>query len=67
MFFLRPEVLVAHAHEKFDANGQLTDTKTRELLRALLERYVARLAQLEHVDRRDSMPRFASRVEGGCR
>jgi chromate reductase len=46
---LRPEVLVAHAHEKFDANGQLTDTKTRELLRALLERYVALLAQLEHV------------------
>jgi chromate reductase len=46
---LRPEVLVAHAHEKFDANGQLTDTKTRELLRELLERYVALLAQLEHV------------------
>ena len=46
---LSPEVLVAHAHEKFDAHGQLTDTKTRELLRALLERYVAYLAQLEHV------------------
>ena len=46
---LRPEVLVAHAHEKFDGNGQLTDTKTRELLRALLERYVGLLAQREHV------------------
>ena len=65
---LRPEVLVAHAHEKFDANGQLTDTKTRELLRALLERYVALLAHSStSPDRRDSMPRFAWRVEGGCR
>lgn len=46
---LRPEVLVAHAHEKFDADGRLTDTKTRELLRALLEHYVALLARPEQV------------------
>lgn len=46
---LRPEVLGAHAHEKFDANGRLTDTKTRELLRALLEHYVALLARAEQV------------------
>jgi hypothetical protein len=34
---------------EFDANGQLTDTTTLELLRALLDRYVALLVQLEHV------------------
>lgn len=28
----QPEVLVFHAHEKFDAAGRLTDEKTRELL-----------------------------------
>ena len=35
-----PEVLVAHAHQKFDADLQLTDEPTRALLRAFLERFV---------------------------
>src|SRR5262249_54984307 len=32
-----PEILVAHADEKFDAGGQLTDEDTRARLRHLLE------------------------------
>ena len=32
-----PEILVAYAHEKFDAGGQLTDEDTRARLRSLLE------------------------------
>jgi chromate reductase, NAD(P)H dehydrogenase (quinone) len=32
-----PEILVAHAHEKFDAGGQLTDEDTRARLRNLLD------------------------------
>jgi chromate reductase, NAD(P)H dehydrogenase (quinone) len=32
-----PEILVAHAQEKFDARGQLTDADTRARLRTLLE------------------------------
>jgi chromate reductase, NAD(P)H dehydrogenase (quinone) len=32
-----PEILVAHADEKFDAGGQLTDEDTRARLRTLLE------------------------------
>jgi len=35
-----PEVLVAHAHQKFDADLELTDEPTRALLRAFLERFV---------------------------
>lgn len=31
-----PEILVARAHEKFDAEGRLTDDTTRELLRKYL-------------------------------
>ncbi len=33
----KPALFIAQAHEKFDAQGQLTDTETRERLRALLE------------------------------
>lgn len=33
---LRPEVIVARAHEKFDAQGRLTDAPTRELVSKLL-------------------------------
>jgi len=33
----RPEVMVAHAHEKVDAQGRLTDAKTREKIAELLE------------------------------
>jgi chromate reductase len=34
---LKPEVLVARAHEKFDSQGRLTDEATRERVRELLE------------------------------
>jgi chromate reductase len=37
---LQPEVLVARAHEKFDADGRLTDERTREFLRTFLERFI---------------------------
>jgi chromate reductase, NAD(P)H dehydrogenase (quinone) len=38
---LRPEVLVARAHEKIDAQGRLTDEPTRDHVRQLLEALVA--------------------------
>jgi chromate reductase len=34
-----PEVLVARAHEKFDAGGRLTDEATRTRVRAMLEAF----------------------------
>ena len=37
---LQPEVLVAHAHEKFDADGRLTHQATREVLASFLERFI---------------------------
>lgn len=37
---LQPEVLVAKAHEKFDADGRLTDEKTREFLGKFLQSFV---------------------------
>jgi chromate reductase len=37
----KPEVLVARAHEKFDADGKLTDEATRKHVRQLLESLVA--------------------------
>jgi chromate reductase len=43
----QPEVLVARAHEKFDANGELAHPATRELLATFLARFsewVARFA-----------------------
>lgn len=33
---LQPEILVYRAHEKFDAEGRLTDEKTREFVGRLL-------------------------------
>lgn len=33
----KPEVHVSQAHQKFDANGQLTDAKTRELVQQKLQ------------------------------
>jgi chromate reductase len=38
---LYPEVLVAKAHEKFDAEGRLTDEPTRRFVRQLLEALAA--------------------------
>jgi len=41
---LQPEVLVAHAHEKFDADGRLTDQATRDVLAIFLQRFVDLIA-----------------------
>ena len=40
----QPELLVSKAHEKFDAEGRLTDAATRERLQALLEAFAAWIA-----------------------
>jgi chromate reductase len=40
-----PELLVARAHEKFDANLQLVDEGARRLLAALLERFAVWIAR----------------------
>ncbi|HXX57048.1 MAG TPA: NAD(P)H-dependent oxidoreductase [Thermodesulfovibrionales bacterium] len=37
----QPEVMVPFAHEKIDREGKVTDEKTRELIRQLLENLVA--------------------------
>jgi chromate reductase len=42
---LQPEVLVARAHEKFDANGQLTDDSTRDFLRTFIDRFAELIAR----------------------
>jgi chromate reductase, NAD(P)H dehydrogenase (quinone) len=44
-----PEILVAHAQEKFDAQGQLTDEETRSRLRHLLEALVTWTQQCKAV------------------
>jgi len=41
---LQPEVLVARAHEKFDADGRLTDQATRDVLATFLQRFVDLIA-----------------------
>jgi chromate reductase len=38
---LKPEVLVARAHEKFDASGRLVDEATRQFVKSLLEALAA--------------------------
>ncbi len=43
----RPEVMIGSAHERFDATGNLTDTKTQGLIKRLLETLVAWTKQLE--------------------
>jgi chromate reductase, NAD(P)H dehydrogenase (quinone) len=42
----QPEVMVPFAHEKIDKNGRLTDQKTRELIRQLLEGLVTWTSRL---------------------
>jgi len=37
----QPEVMIAAAHEKFDPEGNLTDEKTKEFIRKLVEGLVA--------------------------
>jgi chromate reductase, NAD(P)H dehydrogenase (quinone) len=48
----QPEILVYRAHEKFDADGRLTDGKTREFVGRLLDR----LADWTHRIRGDRRP-----------
>jgi chromate reductase len=36
----RPEVMVPYANEKIDANGKVTDPKTREKIQELLQSFV---------------------------
>jgi chromate reductase len=36
----QPEVMIAAAHDKFDAQGNLVDTATKELIRKQLARLV---------------------------
>ncbi len=43
----RPEVMIANAAQRFDERGELTDDKTRDLIRQLLEALVAWTRQLE--------------------
>ena len=43
---LQPEVLVGRAHERFDAEGRLTDEKVRGYLRLFLERFEAWIERL---------------------
>ena len=43
---LQPEVLVGKAHERFDAEGKLTDDKVRDYLRMFLERFDAWIERL---------------------
>ena len=40
----QPEVLVGRAHEKFDADGRLTDQATRDIVATLLQRFADLLA-----------------------
>ena len=42
----QPEVMIAKAAERFDANGNLTDEKTRDLIRQLLQALFAWTRQL---------------------
>ncbi len=42
----KPEVLIAAAHTRFDANGQLTDTTTRNILASMLTALSAWTLQL---------------------
>jgi len=47
MALVQPEVMIAKAHEKFDASGNLTDEKTRGYITKLVEALVAWTRQLE--------------------
>lgn len=42
----QPEVMIGNAAERFDSQGNLTDTRTKELIRQLLENLVAWTRQL---------------------
>jgi chromate reductase len=42
---LQPEVAIANAAQTFDADGNLTDDKSKELIRKLLESLVAKVGR----------------------
>jgi chromate reductase len=42
---LQPEVLVGHAHEKFDADGRLVHQATRDFLATFLQRFAELIAR----------------------
>jgi chromate reductase, NAD(P)H dehydrogenase (quinone) len=42
---LQPEVLIARAHEKFDADGRLVDQATRDFLATFLQRFADLIAR----------------------
>jgi chromate reductase len=42
----QPEVLVARAHQKFDAEGRLTDDGTQTFVRAFLRQFVGWIVRL---------------------
>ena len=44
----QPEVMIAHAAQRFDAQGNLTDEKTKELIRQLLQQLADWTRQLRH-------------------
>ena len=44
----RPEVMIAHAQNKFDANGNLTDDDTRRHIRKLLDALASWSLRLQH-------------------
>ena len=44
---LQPEVLVARAHEKFDADGRLVHEATREVLATFLQRFADLIARFK--------------------
>lgn len=46
---LQPEVLVARAHDKFDADGRLTDEPTRLHLKKFLNNFLELIARFAHV------------------
>jgi chromate reductase, NAD(P)H dehydrogenase (quinone) len=48
---LQPEILVYRAHEKFDAEGRLTDEKTREFIGLLLRNLADWTRMLQSVPR----------------
>jgi chromate reductase len=58
-----PELLVAHAHPKFDAELRLTDESTRRVMAALLERFARWIAreQAAEAERALATPMSASR------
>lgn len=43
----QPEVLIGHAHDRFDGNGEISDASTRDFLAGFLEAY---LTWIRHVN-----------------